>query len=167
MVIFMIVAIAGYFFFSVAAPIFTSSFNSYTVGLQTAVASDPNLTSYTNFTFGNINRGLQNLEWISYSLLFSLLFGFALIAYNVRSYPFLLPMWIIFTIVLTFCSIYLADAYNDLRYGDGFAAVALQNWEGNDYILQYLPHLVVIYSIVTGIILFILATRDNTVETSL
>lgn len=165
MVVFMVM-IVGYFFYAMIAPVAVYVVQDASNMVQGAVdgTQDGNLSLAANVTFGATSRTLGNLEWISYSIFIGMLFVLIFFCFFVRTYPFLIIFWILFIILMAFASIYMAITYNDVRSGDSYISAAYQSWEFNDYLLQYLPYPVVAFGLAGGIVLFILASRDEQAE---
>lgn len=158
--------IIGYFLYSIFSPIGLFILNDATNILQDSAADDGNLSATTNITFGAVNRTVQNIEWISYALLFGFIFVFIVVAFFVRSYPFLIVFWIGFCIILVFCSIYLSVTYEDIRNADGYLRAAFDEWAVNDYLMRHLPHFTIAFTMLTGIVLFAINSLKTDTESS-
>lgn len=108
-------------------------------------------------------NALNNMEWLSYSLMIVCFLAFLIMCFYVRTYPFLLWIWIIMIIIIVFVSIYLTVAYQDLR-ADATLGQYYQSWENTDFMLRNLPIVMLIIGIVGGVIMFILSSRDAAAE---
>jgi hypothetical protein len=162
--ILMLVGLVAYIFI---APLLTHTFDFFNTELQVAFieasTNETNLTQQAQIT-SDLNMGLQNLEWISYGLLFAMVMVFLLTAWMTKTYPFLIVFWIIFMIAIVFVSIYISSSYSDLATGNDFVAEAYQSWEGTNYLMEYLPFLLTFLGFLGGIILFVIATRESEAE---
>lgn len=152
-----------YFVFSLTAPPILSAFNETVFTLQDASKSDNDLGNATANTFVPVNAGLDNLRWISYSLLVITLLGFLFCAYTVRTYPFFAVIWILGMIVLIFVSIYMASAYQDVAGNDELGMI-YQSWTTNDYFMRYMPYIITAFGFIGGFILFAIISRESEVE---
>lgn len=129
-----------------------------------ASSQDANLISAGQTSFGNATEGVtNNLEWVSYTMFILMFLVFLIMAFYVRTYPFLLVIWIILIVLMFFGSIYLTVVYQDLR-ADATLGAYYQSWENTDFILQNLPIITLMVGIIGGIIMFMLASRNQEVE---
>jgi len=145
-----------YFVWSLTAPPLVSTFDTLTTNLLSIGEGDGNLTFAINKSFVPINNALPNLKWIGYSVFIAMLMGFFIVALFVRSYPFLMIFWLMFMIVMAFTSIYLGSVYQDIANSDPTYTA----FSANHFLLNYLPHITIVFGFIGGIILFILAHRN-------
>src|SRR3990167_3812375 len=155
--------------FSLLAPLITSTSSEIKsiVVDATNKPEDANLSNSLNVGITAVDDTIQSLKWISYTYIIALFMGFLLMAYYVRTYPFLIVFWIIIIFALTFLSMILSNSYqefatssNDL-FGNAYASFGV-----NDFLMRNLPQMTVMFGIVGGIFLFILASRDSEAEAS-
>lgn len=157
--------ILAYFAYSLVAPPLTHTVDTANTVFQSALPVQNNLSTYGNLTFGSVNQTIQvNMEWISYGALIMMLLAFVFVSLFVRTYPFLLIFWILFIIIMVFCSFYLTVTYQNVSSGGGYLGDSYHSWQVNDFIMGYQTQLVVAFGLISGVILFILATRDNEAE---
>lgn len=153
---------AGMLFF----PILTDSFGTLSGILQEATSEantgNQALENATQASFVQANRGVQQLEWIVFTMFVFLMITMLIMCFYVRTYPFLIFVWILMILILTFGSLFLANAYQDLRSGE--LSEVYTSWENTDYYLQWLPHIVVIIGVIGGIIMFVLASKQPEAE---
>lgn len=161
MAIFIIIIVA-YFVYSLAAPQVVYLANQANGILQTTAVDtgNGNLSRSMNMTIGASVNALNNLEWMSYFLFIGLLIALIFLAFFVRSYPFLIVIWIVFIIIIAFCSIYFSVVYADLR-NDGTLGAAYKDWQFNDFLLQNMPYLIVGFGMAGGIFLFVIVRTDD------
>lgn len=146
----------AYFAYSLFAPILTTVYHDTTSTLL-ETPNDNNITTYLNMTFGTTDRLLQQTEWWSYGIIFIFFIAFITMCFYVRTYPFLIVVWILLGLVMIFISLYLADSYNSIALGGDYVALAYQSWEGNHYLLQYLPWVIGAFTFAGGIVMFALS----------
>jgi L-asparagine transporter-like permease len=101
---------------------------------------------------------------MTYGLMFILFMVFAIFAYNVRTYPALIFVWIFIGLIVFFVSMSLAETYSSAANSGGFTQDAYESWEGNNFILSNLPWVVAAMWLVGGVILFAVVTKDEQSE---
>lgn len=124
---------------------------------------DQNIIDAGQHSFGNASASLSNLEWFAYVMFIVMFLVFIIMCFYVRMYPFLAFFWIILVVLMFFGSIYLTVVYQDLRVSPGLDTY-YQGWENTDFMLQYLPAIILIVGIIGGIVMFLIATRSQEVE---
>lgn len=137
----------------------TSAFQS-----QVAQQGDANLTAASTAAIEPVGTGLLTLEWISYGIIIFTFFSFLLMCYYVRTYPFLAYIWILLIVMLLVVTLMLTVSYQNIISSGGYAAEAIQGWENTNFIMNYLPHIVLAIGILGGILMFILSPRDTEAE---
>lgn len=125
--------------------------------------NNENLTSAAQASFQPAADSLNNFEWLSYTLIIMVFLVFIVMCFYVRTYPFLLFVWIIMIILLVVMAIYLSVVYQDLAT-DNTLGGYYTSWENTDFILQNLPAIILILGIVGGIVMFILSSREQEAE---
>lgn len=126
-------------------------------------SGDSDLQAAGEASFQPAADSLNNLEWVSYTMVIIMFLVFLVMCFYVRTYPFLMFIWIILIILMLILSIYLAVVYQDLA-ADPALGDYYTDWKNTDFVLQNLPFLVVILGIAGGIIMFILSSRDQEAE---
>lgn len=156
MVVFAGIAVFIFILVLLVPPI-TESSDIITDIVGTAFQGNSNATFAYNQTFVPVNKAIQNFEWISSGLIIMSLFGFVMCCFFVRTYPFLLFMWIGFIVVMAFVGILISNSYEGVRGGLGYTSFELQ-----DYLTLYFPHIIVVFGIISGfVLLVILAGKPN------
>ena len=167
-VIVMGVVLAGlmafFYLAGIFGPVFVDLFGEVnTIVQDTATQTgDGNITRATQASFGNASQAVEQLQWISYLLMTVLIITFLTMCFFVRTYPFLVVVWILIIIVLVFAAIFMSNSYTDL-VNLGFSDV-YTSWGNNHFFMSYMPHIIAGIGIVGGIIMFILASRDQEAE---
>jgi hypothetical protein len=148
-------------------PIVSKGSNEINSIIQNAslTTGNGNLTLATTSVLGQTNTGIQQLEWISYTIIIILLLTFVMLCFYVRTYPFLAFIWILIIVFLGGLSIFLTSAYQDIQSKGGFIGDALNSWENTNSLALWLPYIIVGIGIIGGIIMFVLATRESEVQT--
>lgn len=126
-------------------------------------SGDQNLIDAGEASFQPAAESLNNLEWMSYTLVILSFLVFLIMCFYVRTYPFLMFVWIIMMVVLIFISLYLTTTYQGLVTDDTLGGY-YTSWENTDFILQNLPIILVFVGIIGGAIMFMLASRDRESE---
>lgn len=153
-----------YWTYSLVAPPLTYAIDLGTSTLQQGVSGDGNLSFAVNSTFVPVNESLDNLRWLSYSLMIIAFLAFIMICSFVRTYPFLLPFWLLIVFILAFLAIYLGNGYQNVAISGNVIGEQYQSWSANDYFMRYLPHIIVVFGLLGGFVLLVLVSRDNTAE---
>lgn len=168
MALFFIFIVIGFYIYGLSAPIVGSVVNTATDELVTASSDDSAIFNATNSTFVKVNEGVQfNLEWVSYAIFIVLIFSFLIIAFFVRSYPWLVVVWLGIVIIMVYSSILMADSYQDLASSGGLVGEAYQNWQQQDFLFNYYPTIIGTLGLIGGVVLFIFALRGNSQEVNL
>jgi hypothetical protein len=102
-------------------------------------------------------------ELLVYLFFFGLVIGFIMVAYYVRTYPFLAFFWAGGMVITTIIAMIMSNAYEQAKTGD--LAQFYNTWGTNDLLMSYLPHIMAVVTIVGGIVLFVLVSRDSEGET--
>lgn len=153
-----------FFIFGLVGPQISDTFNTITVTLQESTVEDSAINNATDQTFGNINPGFQNLQWISYTLLVFLFIGFLFLAFFVRAYPFLIIFWLGGMLVLIVSAIFLSSAYVDISSSS--LSSTYEAWGTNHFLMSNLPQIFTVMGFLGGFILFVIVSRDTEVESS-
>lgn len=162
----LITILVVYFAWSMLAPSISTITGQITNSAITAANSsgDQNLSVAATTALSPINNSLPILEWGTYFVLIMLFFGFLILCFFVRAYPFLIFFWVILIIILAFVSLFLTDSYLTASAGTSYVATADQGWTTNNFIMSNLPSIFVAVGIFGGIILFILVSREQEAE---
>ena len=165
----LIAIILFFFIWGLFAPPIVNIIQTSSNVISGAVAGSGNLNLSTavNSSIVPAAAALGNVQWISYGILIFLIIGFFIMVYFVRDYPFLIVIWIVFIIIMSFTSIYLSNAYNHVSSGNGEIAVLYRSWALNHFFLSNLPIITVMTGIFGGIIMLVSATRDSEQEASI
>jgi hypothetical protein len=164
MMLIIIIFVVGYFIYSLIAPVGLNVISTATNTFQSAMPTSNNLANASNLTFGSVNRTLQNTEWITYGLLLAMLLAFGFTAYFVRTYPFFIIFWILFSIVLVFVSIFMSVSYENIKGSGGIITESYDQWQQNDLLIRFLPQIMVTFSIIGALVLFVIIPRNPDAE---
>lgn len=150
------------FLFSVIGPILTPTLQDANSVAQQAFqqSGDQNIINAGQSSFQPAADSLNNLEWLSYTMLIVMFLVFFIMCFFVRAHPYLLPIWIVLVVVLLFCAIWLSVAYQELRTDPLFQSYYTA-WGNTDFALQNLPLLVLIGGIIGGIIMFGISKNNS------
>jgi hypothetical protein len=158
-------AIFGIFYIgSLFVPQLTNSLSDVTGVLSDVAQSDSVLNTTVQTTVVPLNTGVENMEWIGYSMLIVSIIAIFIMAFTVRAYPFLLPLWIGIVIVMVFMAIFLANSYEGILESDSDTRGLYESYPVNHFILSNLPFVIGITGLIGGFIMFVaLATDPNRV----
>jgi hypothetical protein len=161
-----ILIFAVYYVWSLSAPIVQKLSNDVSPIIKKAVGNsgDSSLINATEVSVNAVNNSLNNMEWIGYTALIFMFLTFILIAFYVRTYPFLIFVWFFMIVLGVFIGIFLSVSYQNIKSQGGFLAEAYSSWQTNDLILSYIPHIMVVIGLIGGVVLFILASRETEAE---
>ncbi len=103
------------------------------------------------------------LIWFSYFYIFGVVFGLFYLGYKMRRHPSLLVVHIIFSIVVTYLSIEIANIYRVLL-GNEFLYSALQPFTIYNQIMLYFPAFMFFVVFISGIIGLLGIWKDRDLE---
>lgn len=163
----LIFIMGAFFVWGLLAPSTAGLISDVTGSVKSAGAntSDQNISDAVNVPADAILNSINNLEWITYAILFGAVFGFITMCFFVRTYPFLLVFWIILMGLIALISLFLTDAYQGVVTGNDYVSTASQSWATTNFILLHLPLIIVGVGILGGIIMFMLISREPEAET--
>lgn len=122
--------------------------------------SNANFSEITQASFGNATEGVQQLQFLVYTLIIIMFLGFIAIAFYVRTYPFLIYIWILMIVVLAVFGLIITVAYQNIVDDNNYLAETVTSWKLTHFLMSSLPHIIVALGIVGGIIMFMLPSRD-------
>lgn len=170
-VLILIVVLVGimmiYWAWSVSAPFITTVGTEATTIISQSVHSTGD-SALINASDVATEATSQSLGWMStLSVLFfcAILIGFFVIAAMVRTYPFLIGVWIIGVLLLAFFSLFLTTSYQEIYLMDGYTQSVYTSWETNHFIMSNMPIIITVVGIIGGILLFLLIPREESIET--
>jgi glucan phosphoethanolaminetransferase (alkaline phosphatase superfamily) len=158
-----------FWIYSMVAPVLSKTSGDVTSAINSAAVQtgDNNMTSAISTSTGIVTNTTPILKWIGYFALIFLFLGFIMIAFYVRTYPFLAFIWIGAIILLTVMAMILSNAYIQSYNTSDYLASAYGSFAANDYLMRYLPHIFAGFGILGGIVLFVLAGKEETTPTSI
>lgn len=150
---------------SIVLPILVGEGNSVTDIIQTDLANsgiEP-LQNASTVPAETVKGVLGVVELVLYFMFLGLIIGFVLIAYYVRSYPFLAWFWAGAMVIIVIMAMIMSNAYEQAKNEPDLQSFYL-TWGSNDLLMSYLPHIILSIGILGGIILFVLISRDSESE---
>ena len=147
---------------SIVLPILVGEGNLVTNIIQTDLQNsgiEPLQNASTTPT-ETISGILGAVELIVYFLFLGLIIGFIIIAYYVRTYPFLAFFWAGIMVILVIMAMIMSNAYEQAKNEPDLQAF-YTTWGSNDLIMSYLPHIIASIGILGGIVLFVLVSRET------
>ena len=108
-------------------------------------------------------NALGVFELITYFVFLGLIIGYIMIAYYVRTYPFLGFFWLGAIVALVVIAMIMSNAYEQAKNETDLNKF-YTSWGTNDLLMSYLPHIVTVIGIIGGIILFALVSTESEAE---
>lgn len=105
----------------------------------------------------------EMLIWFSYFYIFGVVFGLFYLGYRMRKHPSLLIVHIIFSIIVTYLSIEIANIYRVLL-DNAFLYSVLQPFAIYNKIMLYFPAFMFVVVFISGLIGFLGIWRDKEIE---
>lgn len=163
-----IVGIGVYWIVSMFGPVVVGEGNALASQVQTSIhANNPgsaldNSSQIATITTTNI---LGVFELLVYIAMIGGIIGFIMIAWYVRTYPWLAAVWIFAIIFFAFFAMLISNSYQQAALsGPSEMQQFYADWGTNNFLMTYLPHMVIFFGILGGIILFVLVSRDSESE---
>jgi len=131
-------------------------------GLIVSSADDtgnPDVSNAANIAINPAIEALGVFEWMGTFILIVLLLGFMVIAFYVRTAPFLVFIWIGGMFILVVASIFISTSYIEMASGS-LGNFYLQ-WGANDFIMRNLAQLMSVAGVMGAIILFTLVAKGG------
>lgn len=153
---------AGTMFFPVIADVGKDLNSAFQGAVQET--NDTGLIVASEASFGSANKVLQSFQWISYTMIVLLFLTFIVMAFYTRTYPFLAFIWIAVVICLVFISLIFSISYRNMVTDAGDLSLAYESWKNHHFMMLYLPHIITVIGIFGGVVMFILATKDQEAE---
>lgn len=157
-VLFAVMAI--WWMYSLIGPPIIHSVDIGVEAIARGVQSSPNVSFAINNTIVPVNNALDNLQWLAYTLPIVLFLCFIMMCFYVRTYPFLLPIWLAISGVLVFMAILMTSGYNQSVGDDPFYA----DYAINNFYMSYMPYLIGAVALIGGIVLLVLVSKDASAE---
>lgn len=161
-IVVLVVVIVMFWGGSILLPLFAGMGGETITQINNAVNTQSPNSELANATITATSIGtgvIGIMEYMVYFALIIMFVGFMILAYYVRSYPFLSFFWVLMIIALTFLSMILSNAYITASLQPATASY-YSTWGSNNFIMENLPYVVVFVGIIGGIILFVLASRE-------
>lgn len=146
---------------SMVLPVLIGTGKQVTNQMQITVQqNNPNsdIANATSVSTSTANGILGIGETIVYIALLVLFVGFIMLAFYVRTYPFLAFFWVFIIIALVFMSMFVSNAYLTASQGD--LKNFYSDWGSNDFLMSNLPIIVAVVGVFGGIFLFVLASKE-------
>lgn len=135
-----------------------------TNSLVSIPATDPinNISGAAQLTFGQIQNGIAEFQWISYLIMFGMFAGCIIASFLVRIHKAWAVFYIIFMVVLILLSIYISRSYENMYLDTSTDFnTGLSNWGGSSFILLNLPAIVTAIGLLGCIPLFTNLIKDR------
>lgn len=151
-----IILIGGFFFAMLTGIIDIASDEITPLFTGIGTVGDANVSQYSEFTFGNLNKIVQFAP-----ILLALIYVLALvmsvvfiIAYSYNPHPIFIGLYFGFIIFLVFGAIIMSNMYQDIYTGNDDLATRLQGQTIMSFMILHSPVIMTIIAFITGIFLF-------------
>jgi uncharacterized protein with PQ loop repeat len=104
-------------------------------------------------TMGKVTASFDALYWISVFLIFGMIIAIFIGSYMVTTKPIFFIPYLFIVFIAVIVAVPISNAYETLR-GDATLGSTYAGFTGANYVMNYLPMIVVIVGIVGGIIMF-------------
>lgn len=157
-----------YYIWGMVAPHFTSLSNEMLNEIIIATGNDTvnNLSQASASSFEPLRQSLGMLSWLSVLFFFVLILGFIMIMAMIRTYPWLIIIWIVGILLLAFTSLILTNSYEDIYAGDSYSREVYSQWSGNHFLLTNMPIIIVAVGTLGGLVMLLMINRDPDIEIS-
>ena len=162
LVIILSLIIMGVWGAATLGPIVVGEGSSAATNIKSAVLATHNNTSLGNATTvsaDTVTSTLGKVELLVYAVFFGLFFGFLIVAYEVKFYPFLSWAWIGLMFIVVLLAMVVSNAYQEQSLTDNTAGY-YATWGTTSWVMNYLPHIFATLGLISGVMLFILRTRS-------
>lgn len=156
----LLVGIFAFFIISLIAPPVVGSLDTIGGAVQQASGGNAELSQDINNTVVPIIQATHSIEWIGYGAMVFFFLGYFIMLFYVRSYPFLIFVWIVLVLVLVLLSIYLSNSYQNIAT-QNIGSVGYDSYQTNNYILSNLPIITGVIGLLGAVVLFVLVSRDT------
>lgn len=112
---------------------------------------------------GAINEGSKIPEWWGYSMFIVSLLTLMIFCAYVKSYKWLLPIWIVAGLIAVFVALYFSIAYESVSANNYYNG-EYESWEANDYMMEYLPVIIAAVVIIGGTLMYMMIPKDQSEE---
>lgn len=125
-------------------------------------STDANNTEFSNATIVGADLTtsiIGKMEFLVYAVFLGCFIGFLIIGYEVKFYPYLSFVWIGLMIVVAFFSIIVSNAYQEDAANE-ITSSYFATWGSSGWVMSNLPYIVVSLGMISGILLFIMSSRQ-------
>lgn len=138
--------------------------------IQTAIHTNnpgSSLENSSSVATQAVYQGLGAMEILSYLMFIGLFVGYLIIAYYVRTYPYLAFVWIGLVVILVMLSIFISIAYQNAKATTTDLNNFYTSWGTNDFLLSHLPELATVLGLISMVLLFAIRGSEPQTEEGL
>jgi hypothetical protein len=164
--------IGGFWLAATAGPLVVGEGKQLTGILRLNLKGDATNSSISNATTlavtvatNTTDSFLGLIEFIVYLAFFSFLIGYIAVCFYVRTYKWLAIVWIGLIVAAVFISFIVSNSYQQAYVSSPDITSFYNAWGTNNFIMNYLPYIVGIFGILSGIVLFVIMSTDSEEET--
>lgn len=153
--------VGAVFILGTVGPIVSGEGKNIATQIRTAVNQNnpnTNLSAATTTTTTIVENVLGTGELLVYMFFMGLFIGYLILAYNVRTYPYLAFFWVFLMVVMVVLSVIVSNAYQQAA-ANGPTASFYTAWGTNNFLMENLPFIVAVIGIIGGILLFVIVQR--------
>lgn len=119
-----------------------------------------NMTQITDDSFGYLNIGAQNLRFLALAIFFGLLLSILISSFLIKVHPVFFIVYFFILITAIVSSFVISNVYEDLRTNEVLGDI-MQSFTAIDYVIIYLPLVIIVTGAIAGILMFIGISRDS------
>lgn len=119
-----------------------------------------NITQISDNSFGYLNIGTQTLRIVAILMFFGLMMSILVTSFLIRVHPVFFVVYLFILIIAIVFSFIISNVYTDLRTNE-ILGETMQSFMGMDYLIQFLPIVIIMVGCIAGILMFIGMSRDD------
>lgn len=154
-VLIMVVFFAGFIYF---IGIVNTNFRD--IGSITINENQVNMTQISDDSFGYLNIGVQNLRTVALLIFVGLMISIFITAFLVKVHPVFFIVYLFIMVCAVIFSFIISNVYYDLRENEVLGSI-MQSFTAMDYIITYMPMIIIVIGFIAGILMFIGMSRDE------
>ncbi len=123
--------------------------------------NDINFTEITDNSIGYVNTGVGNLRFVALIIFFGLMLSILLSSFLIKVHPMFFAVYLFILIIAVIFSFVISNVYQDNLRDNEILGEIVQSFTSIDYIIIYLPLIIIVIGSLAGILMFMGMTRDN------
>lgn len=100
------------------------------------------------------------MQGVNYLIIIGMILGFLIIAFYVKSYPYLAFIWIGLAIIMVMFSLFISVSYQTAKSTNNDLNSFYSTWGSNDFLMNNLPIITTVLGILGSILIFAIRGGD-------